>query len=270
MTTRASDFTGSIPHDYEHGLGPVLFEDFARILADRVAAHGPHGVVETAAGTGILTRCLRDRLPPTSPITATDLNAPMLDVAITKFAPGENIAFEVVDATALPFADAAFDAVACQFGIMFFPDMQRAFSEAFRTLRPGGHFVFNVWDSFDFNPFAKIADETVASFFDSDPPAFYKTPFGRHEIDPIKHALMRAGFAAISIEVQRRHKEVGDVARFAQGLVFGNAVVGQIREKGVKPEVVAARLGETLSRELASTGGRMPLQAIQFDACKPF
>jgi len=77
-------------------------------------------VLETAAGTGIVTRKLRDALAKDARLTATDLNPPMLEVARAKFRAGEQVEFQPADATALPFADGSFDAVMCQFGIMFF------------------------------------------------------------------------------------------------------------------------------------------------------
>ena len=67
--------------------------------------------------------------------------------------------------TALPFEDGAFDALVCQFGVMFFPDKDKAYRETYRVLSPGGCYHFNVWDSFEFNPFARVVHETVAGFF---------------------------------------------------------------------------------------------------------
>jgi ubiquinone/menaquinone biosynthesis C-methylase UbiE len=120
MSGHAADFTGGIPQYYDRYLGPVLFADYASDIAQRTVMVGPRRVLELAAGTGIVTRRLRDLLPTGMHITATDLNPPMLAVARTKFQPGEQVDFRQADATALPFPDNAFDAVVCQFGIMFF------------------------------------------------------------------------------------------------------------------------------------------------------
>ena len=124
MKDDAAGFTGSIPEHYDQGLGPVIFVDYAADMAHRVAACAPTRILETAAGSGIVTRQLRDVLPIGVQLTATDLNAPMLDVARTKFQPGEQVEFKPADAMALPFEDGSFDAVVCQFGVMFFPDRQ--------------------------------------------------------------------------------------------------------------------------------------------------
>jgi ubiquinone/menaquinone biosynthesis C-methylase UbiE len=138
MADNAASFTGSIPQYYDQGLGPVIFAGYAADTAQRVAAGRPARVLETAAGTGIVTRKLRDALPAEAQLTATDLNPPMLDLAREKFRSGEPVSFQPADATALPFADASFDTIVCQFGLMFFPDKAASFSEARRALAPGG------------------------------------------------------------------------------------------------------------------------------------
>src|SRR5262249_28598895 len=141
-------------------LGPMIFVDYAADIARRAAACSPARVLETAAGTGIVTRQLRDVLPPSAHVTATDLNAPMLEVARTKFRPSEAVDFRSADATALPFPDGAFDAVVCQFGVMFFPQKDTSYREVRRVLAPGGRYFFSVWDSHRHNPFGRIAQET--------------------------------------------------------------------------------------------------------------
>jgi len=120
-------FVGSIPEHYDQGLGPVIFARPADLVATRVASFEPSRVLETAAGTGIVTRRLRDLLPAAAEIVATDLNPAMLDVSRRKFQPGEAVTFQATDAIALPFADEEFDALVCQFGVMFFPDKEKAY-----------------------------------------------------------------------------------------------------------------------------------------------
>jgi SAM-dependent methyltransferase len=136
MSDRAADFTGSIPSFYDQGHGPVFFIDFANDIARRVATSAPKRVLEIAAGTGIVTRRLRDLLPREAQLVATDLNPPMLEVARGKFRPDENIEFQPADATALPYPDASFDAVVCQFGVMFFPDKDKGHREGARQWGP--------------------------------------------------------------------------------------------------------------------------------------
>ena len=94
MALEAAKFTGSIPENYDQGLAPYLFDGYADDLARRVSALRPRTVLELAAGTGILSRKLRDSLPNDSDLVASDLNAPMLDIARTKFQPGESVRFD--------------------------------------------------------------------------------------------------------------------------------------------------------------------------------
>jgi ubiquinone/menaquinone biosynthesis C-methylase UbiE len=269
MKDDSTSFIGDIAGEYDRGLGPVIFADYANDIARRVAAYGPARVLETAAGTGIVTRLLRDFLPPEARLTATDLNAPMLETARAKFRSNERVEFHPADAVALPFSDAAFDAVVCQFGLMFFPDKSAAHREAHRVLTSGGRYRFSVWDSHRHNPFARIADEVVESFFPNDPPQFLKTPFCCHEIDPIKESLIEAGFGAIDIAVVKHEKEITDLPAFARGLVHGNPLIDQIEARGgVDPEDVVNVMSQAISNEFGADPPRMPLQAILFSAIK--
>ncbi len=269
MTDKSAHFTGSIPANYDSGLGPHLFVDFAADLARRVAAANPGRVLEIAAGTGIVTRLLRDALPGSTRLIASDLNPPMLEIAKQKFSADDRIEFQPADATALPFADGAFDAVVSQFGVMFFPDKDRAYREAYRVLAPGGRYHFNVWDSFAFNPFARISHDTVGGFFNGDPPTFFTVPFGYHRIDEIKSSLLAVGFTEIAAHVLRIDKTITTARQFAEGLVLGNPIIDEIRARGtINSAPIIAAVTMALQIAFGEDPGRMPLQAIVFSALK--
>jgi ubiquinone/menaquinone biosynthesis C-methylase UbiE len=270
MSNNAASFVGGIPQHYDQGLGPLIFVDYAAEIAQRAAVDNPARVLETAAGTGIVTRKLRDALPAGTQLTSTDLNPPMLEVARAKFRAGEQVEFQPADAVALPFAGASFDAVVCQFGVMFFPDKAKSFSEVYRVLAPGGRYLFSVWDSHRYNPFGRIAHQVAGSFFPADPPQFYNVPFSCSQIDPIKELLIEAGFTAINAAVVSLDKEIPDTAKFARAAVYGNPLIDQIRTRGgVEPERVVEALLQEYRREFGDHPGRMPLQAILFSATKP-
>jgi len=260
-------FDGSIPENYDRGLGPHIFEDYGRELADRVARCRPADVLELAAGTGIVSRMLRDSLDARCKLIATDLNEPMLGVARAKFSDGEDVSFKVADAQALPFDDGMFDAVACQFGIMFFPDKLASMREARRVLRPKGRYIFNVWGSFEDNPFARVANDVVCEFFPDDPPGFYQVPFSYHDEEEISGLLREAGFDAVEVETQRIEKTVEDFELFAQGIVFGNPIAEEIRSRGgVTPESVKETVLKAFRREFGAEPATMPLRAISITA----
>ena len=266
----ADDFTrfvGSIPQHYDQGMGPVMFAGFADIVAQRVAAFAPSRVLETAAGTGIVTRRLRDRLPASAQLVATDLNPPMLDYARGKFSAGEAVAFQAEDATRLSFADGGFDAVVCQFGVMFFPDKDAGYREAHRVLTPGGRFHFSVWDTFALNPFSRLTMDALQETFGGDPPPFLKMPFGYAAIDPIKTSLHGAGFKTMRVDVLRIEAPVPDPAGFAQGLVRGSPLVEQLRSRGADLDSFVEIVAQRVRRAIAGSG-TTPLQAIFFEAEK--
>ena len=196
MTHRDNDFGGSVAELYESCMVPLLFEPYAADLANRLRGRHCTHVLEIGAGTGAVTRALADALPPETSIVATDLNPAMLQQAAA-VATGRAIEWRQADAAHLPFADASFDAAVCQFAAMFFPDKPRAFSEVRRVLRPGGLFVFNVWDRLSENEIAEIVTDALASMFPDDPPQFLaRTPYGYHDGDRIARDLSEAGFRA--------------------------------------------------------------------------
>ena len=194
-------FAGSIPETYNRFLVPLIFEPYALDLAERLARAGPLHVLETAAGTGVLTRALASRLPANARIVATDLNQPMLDHAKLQQPHADGIEWRQADAQALPFQDQRFDAVVCQFGAMFFPDKIKGYKEARRVLKPGGRFFFNVWDKISENEFADVVTDALAKVFPMDPPRFLaRTPHGYHDEKLIRTELITAGYSNVLID----------------------------------------------------------------------
>jgi ubiquinone/menaquinone biosynthesis C-methylase UbiE len=194
-------FSGAIPEFYERYLVPLIFDPYARDLAARVTSAKPKRVLEIAAGTGVVTRALASQLPVATQIVATDLNLPMLEHAKTLMGRNDRIEWKTADAQNLPFEDESFDAVVCQFGVMFFPDKARAFKEARRVLKRSGHYYFSVWDKISNNEFAELVTQALEQMFPDDPPRFLaRTPHGHYDIDLLRRDLKAAGFTSISAD----------------------------------------------------------------------
>ncbi len=198
MTDTAGEarFAGSIPELYERIMVPLIFQPYASDMAQRLVAFAPSSVLEVAAGTGVVTRAMVDLLPETTDITVTDLNQPMVDHAAA-IGTSRPVTWQQADVMAMPFPDASFDVVVCQFGVMFFPDRVAAYQEVRRVLRPGGTFLFNTWDRIEANEFAHAANQALAAMFPDDPPDFMaRVPHGYFDAGHIRADLAAAGFDA--------------------------------------------------------------------------
>lgn len=241
-------FAGSIPEFYHRCLGPFLFEPYAEDLAERARMLRPGRILETAAGTGIVTAALARALPEAR-IVATDLNPDMLRVAAAHI-DSPRVGFEPADAQALPFPDAGFDLVACQFGAMFFPERIGAYGEALRMLKPGGALLFNVWDRLDSNPASQAVAEAVAALFPDDPPSFLaRVPFGYHDTARIEADLRSAGFASVEVETVTKRSR-GSARDLAPGLCQGSPLRAEIeaRAPGRLDEATEAALAALVRR----------------------
>jgi SAM-dependent methyltransferase len=189
-------FSGSIPKLYQTYVVPLLFEPYAADMVNRFRGAPVSRLLEVAAGTGVVTRALASALPDSTSIVATDLNQAMLDEA-SAVGTSRPVEWRQADAMQLPFDANTFDAVACQFGVMFFADKARALSEFHRVLTPGGVLVFNVWDRLTANEFADSTTSALAAMFPGDPPRFLeRTPYGYFDQARIAGDLSAGGFTA--------------------------------------------------------------------------
>jgi len=232
MATGDTLFAGSIPDLYDRLLVPLIFEPYARDLAQRVSATKPQLVLETAAGTGAVTRALASSLVDAR-IIATDLNQPMLDHAKARLSGNARVEWKQADALALPFDDGTFDVVACQFGAMFFPDKVRGYREALRVLKPGGRFFFNVWDRIEESEFADVVIQALAPVFPQDPPRFLaRTPHGYCDRDRIREELNTARFGAVPIETVDARSKGSSALDVAVAFCKGTPLRNEIESRG--------------------------------------
>jgi ubiquinone/menaquinone biosynthesis C-methylase UbiE len=196
-------FAGSVPENYDRYMVPLIFEPYAADMAERAAALSPTAVLETAAGSGVVTRALAPKLVQAASYTVTDLNQPMLDYAASRQPPDPRINWRQANALELPFENGSFDVVCCQFGAMFFPNRTTGYREARRVLKPGGHFLFSVWDRIEDNIFADDVTNALAEIFPNDPPRFLaRTPHGYHDTGLIGSQLNEVGFSDVRINTK--------------------------------------------------------------------
>ena len=253
-------FVGSIPENYDRYLGPVLFEGPAREMAGRLPETSGLRLLEIACGTGIVTRRLRESMPESGRLVATDLNPPMIDVARRNLEGVAGIEWRQADACDLPFPDGSFDAVVCQFGLMFVPDKPAAVREAKRVLAPGGTFLFSVWDSLERNRFASVAHDAINAFFASDPPTFYQVPFSLYDTEALRAMCAAAGFGAVKIDAIDVPGESPSARDLARGLIEGNPVGSTVRERGLDDAKIIETVAARLAREFGDRPIRIPLR----------
>jgi ubiquinone/menaquinone biosynthesis C-methylase UbiE len=222
-------FEHSTPALYDRFMGPLLFEPWARLVAERAAERQPRLILETAAGTGILTRMLTQAVPDAE-VVATDLNPAVLAFAEHSGWP-EQVTFQPADAQDLPFRDGSFDLVVCQFGVMFMPDKVRANREARRVLDTSGQYLVVTFDRLEHNPVPEAAGEAVDALFPDDPPRYMERgPFSYTDPALIESDLRAAEFTEIHVETVTLSSRV-IAGEAAQGLVLGSPFRAEIEQR---------------------------------------
>jgi len=256
-------FAGSIPENYDRYMVPLIFASYARDIARRAAALSPQAVLETAAGSGVVTRALAPGLSPDARYVVTDLNQPMLDYAATRQNPDHRISWRKADAQALPFEDAAFDLVCCQFGVMFFPDRPSAYREARRVLKPGGCFLFSAWDRIEDNVFADDVTNALATLFPNDPPRFLaRTPHGYHDTALIRSDLAKAGFSNVTIETRAEESRAPSPRHVATAYCQGTPLRNEIESRDAeKLEAATDHVASAIARKHGSGEVAAKIQA---------
>ncbi|MGG5820216.1 class I SAM-dependent methyltransferase [Falsiroseomonas sp. HW251] len=274
MSATDAVFAGRVAEGYDRLMVPMLFEAYAAEVPPRLPRLAEGHVLETAAGTGIVTAAMAAALPAAVAITATDLNPPMLDRAAPRL-PSGRVTLRQADAQRLPFEDGAFDALVCQFGVMFFPDKPAALAEARRVLRPGGRLLFSVWSGLDRNPIPAIVQAAVAAQFPDDPPLFMaRTPHGHGDIPGMTAALEAAGFTDFGAERVELPCRSPSARLAATAICQGTPLRAEIEARRVPGlDAVTEIAAQALARKLA--GGAMntpvsaPMEAIFFSAIRP-
>jgi SAM-dependent methyltransferase len=178
---------------YEDVLVPAMLRPWARKLLDAAAIGGGERVLDVACGTGVLTRGARAR---GARAHGLDVEAAMLAVA-REVEPG--VAWCRGSATALPYPDASFDVVTCQFGLMFVPDRGGALDEMVRVTRPGGRVAIAVWDALESVPAQAAERNALRRLCGHEAAAAFEAPFQLGDRSALR-ALLEAAGTDVQIE----------------------------------------------------------------------
>lgn len=250
---------------------PLIFQPYADDLVTRLAAMDLASVLEVAAGTGVVTRAMASRLAESVRITATDLNQPMIDFA-QSVGTARPVTWQAADVMSLPFEDGCFDAVVCQFGAMFFPDRRAAFAEVARVLRPGGVFLFDVWNRLDQNEFAELVSAEVAAQFPDIAPDFLaRIPYGYFDEPTIQADVAGGGFESPTkfelVEARSRadSAEIPAIA-FCQGTPLRNEIAARDPERVAD---VTAAAAAAIERRFGASSVDGKISAFVMTAFKP-
>lgn len=257
MSSNVPSFGGSIPRVYDRYLGPYIFEPFAIDTTERIKGN-PKQVLEIAAGTGRVTRHILKKIGNNAHLTATDLNPDMLAIAKeTINAP--NITWQVADAQDLPFEDNSFDCIICQYGVMFLPDKDKGYSEAYRVLKPGGQFICTTWDKIENNITAAISRRVVISHFEKDPPIFYNIPFSMFDPAELKGYLDRAGFKNSDVRKVTLTGESPSAMDIATGFVEGNPIINELLKDRNPSDIELIK--QKVAEEIRQVAGDKPVRS---------
>ena len=140
---------------------------------------------------------------------------------------------------------------------MFFPDKPAGYREAARLLKPGGRFLFNVWDKIEANEFAQVTTEALSGQFPENPPLFLpRTPYAYYRADVIRDALAAAGFRDIEIEAVEHVSRLPAARDLAIGFCQGSPLRNEIEER--RPGGLDA-VTDAVTRAIASRLGEGPI-----------
>jgi SAM-dependent methyltransferase len=240
-----ANWLDAMPEVYDRCLGPALFRPYAEQLAAIAADYHPAAVLELAAGTGIVTAELARNLP-AAQLTATDLNPAMVAWGSQRV-PGAT--WLAADAQDLQFADAGFDLVVCQFGVMFFPDRAAAFAETARVLLRQGSFLFAAWDTVATTEFAAALVAVLDDVLPGGAPDFLsRIPHGYHDVSRIEADVAAGGLTLDGIERTVLRGTSPSAWAVAEGYCYGTPLRFALQERGDLDQLATAVADGMLAR----------------------
>jgi len=243
---------------YDQFFGPLFFEPYAIEVTKRIDPSTVAVALEIAAGTGRVTRHIRERIPADARLIASDISGDMLNEAKKKLS-HLAIEWQKADAQLLPFGDNSIDLVVCCFAYMFVPDKPKAFAEVYRVLKPGGMLLFTTWDSLQQNAISYTWKSLAAEYMPAALSAAYNEATSMNDEAAIKQLVQDAGFPTIKIEKVRQSSISPSAREAAHVLVEGGGVIyDEIKKRN--PAWIT-ELKTKVEKELAEKFGAAPMIA---------
>jgi len=254
---------------YDQFFGPLFFEPYALEVVKRMDPTSINIVLEIAAGTGRVTRHIRERIPAPAKIIASDISEDMLGEAKKKLS-HLNIEWQIIDAQQLPFSDNSIDLVVCCFGYMFVPDQPKAFAEAYRVLRPGGMFLFTTWDKLEQNAASYTARSIAKEYLEEPLPASYNLATSMSDETAIEQLLQDAGFSKITIEKVKQFSVSPSAKEAAYALVEGGGLIyTEIKKRNpVWIDEIKIKVEKELGEKFGTAPMTAPISAVISQAWK--
>jgi ubiquinone/menaquinone biosynthesis C-methylase UbiE len=264
----SNDSPGQGAAHYDHFLGPLFFEPYAIEVAKRIDPATVSIALEIAAGTGRVTRHIRERIATTAKLIASDISEEMLTEAKKQLS-HPDIDWQIIDAQQLPFSDNSIDLVVCCFGYMFVPDRPKAFAEAYRVLKPGAMLLFTTWDKLEHNTASYASRSLAEEYLKSPLPDSYNQAVSMSEEDVIRPLLEDAGFSKMFIEKVAQVSVCATAKKAATGLVDGGFIFKEIRQQNPEwIDEIKTRLENELSEKFGAAPMRAPMSAVMIQAWK--
>ena len=268
MPSSSFDSPGEGASYYDNFLGPLFFEPYAKEVGKRIDPSKVSIALEIAAGTGRVTRHIREHIAASAKLIATDISGDMLAEAKKKLS-HLDIEWQNTDAQQLPFSDNSIDLVICCFGYMFVPDKPKAFAEAYRVLKPQGMFLFTTWDKLEHNAVSYISRLLAEKYLKEPLAESYNLAVSMSDEVAIRKLLEDAGFSKIIIQKAEQFSVCSTAKEAATGLVEGGFIFKEIRQNNPEwMDEVKSKLEKELAKKFGAAPMIAPMSAVICQAWK--